>query len=54
MKNLMTTQNLIIAGLGLATAYVVYNVLVNKDKNAPKTKELIKADEKSDFCGCGM
>lgn len=54
MKELMTKQNLIIAGLGLATAYIVYNVLVNREKNIKEVKPMIKSEEKSDFCGCGM
>jgi hypothetical protein len=61
MKNLMTTQNLMYVGIGLATAFVVYNVLVNREKASQNTttntgKPVLKpasADETSDFCGCG-
>ncbi len=52
MKNLMTKQNLMIAGAGLLTAYLVYNVLVNRDKKKA-LKTPVKSDETSDFCGCG-
>ena len=32
MKDLMTKQNLMFVGIGLATAFVVYKVLVNREK----------------------
>ena len=54
MKNLMTKQNLIILGVTLATAYVVYNVLAKREKApATSTKSVELIDETSDFCGCG-
>lgn len=57
MKNLITTQNLIYVGIGFATAYVVYNILVNREKAKATTKPVLKpaiiTDESSDFCGCG-
>lgn len=57
MKDLMTTKNLLYVGIGLATAYVAYKFLVNREK--PTSTEvsgkpvLKSADETSDFCGCG-
>lgn len=56
MKDLMTTKNLLYVGIGLATAYVAYKFLVNRDKTSetPTTKPVLKSvDETSDFCGCG-
>lgn len=56
MKDLMTSKNLIYVAIGLASAYVVYKVLVNREKTTenPTTKPVLKsADETSDFCGCG-
>lgn len=58
MKDLMTKQNLMFVGIGLATAFVVYKVLVNREKTneiANTTgKPVMKSNEESsDFCGCG-
>jgi hypothetical protein len=54
MKNLMTKENLMYAGIGLVTAYVVYMVLVNREKTSETTKPVSKSvEETSDFCGCG-
>jgi hypothetical protein len=54
MKNLITKQNLIILGVGLATAFFVYKVLVNGEKESKTTKTVSKEmDETSSFCGCG-
>jgi len=53
MKELMTKQNLIFVGIGLATAVVFYNILVNREK-AVKPQPLSKpSEDKSSFCGCG-
>lgn len=60
MKDLMTKQNLIILGVGLATAIVVYKVLVNREKKdnvvnptgKPVLKPLLIKEGSSDFCGC--
>lgn len=55
----MTTQNLMYVGIGLASAYLFYNLLVNREKasatQTASTKPATKsADEtSSDFCGCG-
>lgn len=50
----MTKQNLMFVGIGLATAYVVYMVLVNREKSpATSTKSVESTDATSDFCGCG-
>jgi hypothetical protein len=54
MKDLMTKQNLMYAGIGLVTAFVVYKVLVNREKASETTKPVLKSsDETSSFCGCG-
>lgn len=58
MKELMTKQNLMFVGIGLATAFVVYKVLVNREKTneiaTPTGKPVVKSNEESsDFCGCG-
>jgi hypothetical protein len=54
MKELMTKQNLMFVGIGLATAFVVYKVLVNREKASETTKPVLKsADDSSSFCGCG-
>lgn len=55
MKDLITTKNLMYFGIGLATAYVVYKVLVNREKTTsnPTLKSASSTDETSDFCGCG-
>ena len=54
MKNLMTKENLMYAGIGLVTAYVVYMVLVNREKASATTNPVTKStDETSSFCGCG-
>lgn len=58
MKDLITKQNLMFVGIGLATAFVVYKVLVNREKTneiANTTgKPVMKSNEESsDFCGCG-
>ena len=58
MKILMTKENLMFAGIGLATAYVVYMVLVNREKKSetknPVTKPATKSTgDTSSFCGCG-
>jgi hypothetical protein len=61
MKNLMTKQNLIILGVGLVSAIVVYKVLVNRAKKdkvtnetgKPVLKPLAIKEGSSDFCGCG-
>ena len=54
MKNLMTKENLMFAGIGLATAFVVYMVLVNREKASATTKPSTKsAEDTSSFCGCG-
>lgn len=53
MKNLMTKQNLILLGVGLATALAVYHALKNRDKSPATSKAVSSTDETSDFCGCG-
>jgi hypothetical protein len=61
MKNLITKQNLIILGVGLVSAIVVYKVLVNRGKKDKVTNETGKPvlkplpikEGSSDFCGCG-
>jgi hypothetical protein len=56
MKELMTKQNLMYAGIGLVTAFVVYKVLVNREKvseTASNTTATKSTDETSSFCGCG-
>jgi len=56
MKNLMTTQNLMYVGIGLATAFIVFKVLEKRDKSASETsttKPVTKEDISSSFCGCG-
>lgn len=54
MKELMTKQNLMFVGIGLVSAFVVYKVLVNREKASETTKPATKsADETSSFCGCG-
>ena len=55
MKELMTTKNLTYVAIGLATAFVVYNVLVNREKAPanPVSKAVDSTDDTSDFCGCG-
>ena len=54
MKELMTKQNLIFVGIGLATAVVFYNILVNREKASGNTNVKPKpSEEKSSFCGCG-
>ena len=53
MKNLMTKQNLMILGVALATAFVVYKVISNREKAPANTPVNKSADETSDFCGCG-
>lgn len=54
MKNLMTKQNLIILGVGLATALAVYHALKNREKSpATSNKSVESTDATSDFCGCG-
>jgi hypothetical protein len=55
MNNLLTKQNLIYLGVGLASAYLFYNLIVNREKAKgisiqPKNK---LNEKKSDFCGCG-
>jgi hypothetical protein len=56
MKNLFTQQNLVYIGIGLVTAFVVTNVLVNRQKTKNNNKPVLKSEsdeENSDFCGCG-
>jgi hypothetical protein len=54
MEKLMTKQNLMFVGIGLVTAFVVYKVLVNREKSVATTKPVSKSvEETSDFCGCG-
>lgn len=55
MKDLMTTKNLMYVGIGLATAYIVYKVLVNREKTTENAtiKSVESTDATSDFCGCG-
>lgn len=54
MKELMKKENLMFVGIGLATAYVVYMVLVNREKASPVSKPSIKStDDTSSICGCG-
>jgi len=61
MKELMDKKNLIFVGIGLVTAFVVYKVLVNRDKkdnvvkptDKPVLKPLPIKEVSSDFCGCG-
>ena len=54
MKELMTKQNLMFVGIGLATAVVFYNILVNREKASETTKPATKStDDTSSFCGCG-
>lgn len=46
----MKTNTLMFLGISLATAFVVYKVLENRDKsNSLKTSE----NDTSEFCGCG-
>lgn len=58
MKELMTKNNLMYAGIGLLTAIIIYKVIVNRKKEDEKIivkgkpVEIIK-DNKSSFCGCG-
>jgi len=50
----MTKQNLMYAGIGILTAFIVYKVLVNREKSVGTTKPVSKSvEETSDFCGCG-
>jgi H+/Cl- antiporter ClcA len=54
MKDLMTTKNLTYVAIGLATAFVVYKVLENREKSAPFVKpKSATTDDTSSFCGCG-
>ena len=55
MKALMTKQNLILLGVGLATAIAVYNALKNRNKakETATIKSATSIDDTSDFCGCG-
>ena len=58
MKELMTKNNLMYAGIGLLTAIIIYKVIVKRDKAdetiTPKGKPVeITKDNKSSFCGCG-
>ena len=54
MKELMNKQNLMFVGVGLATAFVFYKVLVNREKASETIKPVLKStDETSSFCGCG-
>jgi hypothetical protein len=54
MEKLMTKQNLMYAGIGILTAFIVYKVLVNREKSVVTTKPVSKSvEETSDFCGCG-
>lgn len=61
MKDLMTKQNLMFVGIGLATAFVVYKVLANREKKdsvvtatgKPVLKPFPIKEDSSDFCGCG-
>jgi hypothetical protein len=60
MKNLMNKENLLYLGIGLATAFVIYNVLINREKakeiksNDLLAKSSFEGEDSSDFCGCGM
>lgn len=50
----MKKQNLMFLGVGLVTAFVVYKVLVNREKSVETIKPVSKSvEETSDFCGCG-
>jgi hypothetical protein len=56
MKNIMSKQNLMYIGIGLATAFVVYKVLESREKaneKASNTTATKSADATSSFCGCG-
>ena len=54
MEKLMTKQNFMYAGIGILTAFIVYKVLVNREKSVGTTKPVSKSvEETSDFCGCG-
>jgi hypothetical protein len=55
MKDLLTTKNLTYVGVGLLTAFVVYNYIVNREKSTIVAKPPVssKTDDKSSFCGCG-
>jgi hypothetical protein len=56
MKNIMTTQNLMFLGIGLATAFIAFKFLENRDKastTTPTTKPSDKTETASSFCGCG-
>lgn len=58
MKELMTKNNLMYAGIGLLTAIIIYKVIVKRDKadetTTPKGKPfVVTTDNKSSFCGCG-
>jgi len=58
MKDFITKQNLMFVGIGLVTAFIVYKVLVNREKTNeianPTGKTVMNTNEKSsEFCGCG-
>jgi hypothetical protein len=54
MEELMKKQNLIFIGVGLVTAVVIYNVLINREKASKITQPVTKSlDDNSSFCGCG-
>ena len=58
MKELMTKNNLMYAGIGLLTAIIIYKVIVKRDKSDKKPPLegkpfVVTTDNKSSFCGCG-
>ena len=58
MKELMTKNNLMYAGIGLLTAFIVYKIIVKSEKPKEtvdtKGKPLaLSVYNKSSFCGCG-
>ena len=60
MKNILTKQNLVFAGVGLITAFVIYKIVANRKKNnvvISINKDVLKTypikEKSSDFCGCG-
>jgi|LakMenE18May11ns_1017448.scaffolds.fasta_scaffold7710892_1 hypothetical protein len=59
MKNLISKENLLYIGIGIATSYLIYNILINREKIKEKkmnesNKSNFESDDSSDFCGCGM
>lgn len=53
MKNLITKQGLMFAGIGLLTAIVVYKVITREKKTETASTTTKSVDATSSFCGCG-